>query len=159
MLHGVLVIALLAAAWSWLVLPACGFESSVWWPLLASVFLAVVQALVWSPFGLPWLRVLVAGPLLTLLLLAPLSGPPLGISRTALTVFFVALVPASSTAAVVAVARARRGDTPSWEWLPRPARAEHLHEQGRRGRPFASPGQAQVWLEWRRRGVVFPLTV
>src|SRR5262249_46868350 len=61
---------------------------------------------------------------------------------------------AALAAAVTLVARARRGDNPGWEW-PRPAAAARRQL----GRAFASPGQAQFWLAWGRRGVPFPLLI
>src|SRR5256885_13345878 len=74
MLYGTAAVAILwlvtalSVRWPW------GIELPLIWPaLLAAVFLAWTQALMWMPYGLPGLRAIVTGPGL-----APLgAGAPL----------------------------------------------------------------------------------
>jgi hypothetical protein len=159
MLQGITAIVCLWMAWATLVLRPCGIEVS-WWltALVPAGFLAVTQALIWWPFGLPWVRVVVAAPLLGLLAVAPAYGPVLGVPQTVLAGLFAALVPLAFVAAWTGVARARRGQTPEWQGLRR-SFWTHLGRTASRQPPFRSAARAQLWFEWRRRALTFPLSV
>lgn len=160
MLQGMAAVALLWAAWAYFVLRPSGIEAPLaMTALLAAAFVAVLEALLWSPFGLPWVRVLAAVLLLPTLLLSPLFGPALGATETGLLWLFAALVPAAFVVAFAGVARARRGDNPDWQArsitpLPRAARFDVRPQ-----RPFPSPQRAQFWFERRRHFLTFPVAV
>jgi hypothetical protein len=150
------------AAWAVTVLWPAGQDVPLGWPaLLAASLMVCLQAVAWWPFPLPFLRVGAAGLGLTLVAMTPTFGiatEPLGLPRAAWVGVLAALLPAAYGAALVGVARARRGDTPEWTWPARLARwlGDRLP---RRRATFASPLQAQAWLEWRQRGLGFPVMV
>ena len=83
MIQGVLVAALLWFGWDRLVLRPAGVEIPLWWTALLASIVAVSQALVWLPFGIPFLRILVMIVVLTNMLaeqqadLAKLAAPPI----------------------------------------------------------------------------------
>jgi hypothetical protein len=164
MILGPLTVALLWAAWCHFVLAPVGLEVA---PGLAGLtvasFVACMQALLWSPFGLPWARVLVALPVLTAVAVAPLLGSSYGVPEAALAGVLAALIPAAFLAAFTGVSRARCGDVPAWgEWLrPGLAALRRLWPRAaaREPRPFTSAARAQLWFEWRCHGRAFPLVV
>jgi hypothetical protein len=162
MLWGTIV---LASAWLTLscgVLWVSGMEPGllIWWPALClAVALAWLQALVWTPFPLPWLRAVVAAPLVGTAISVPqvvLSGFDIheGIAAALLAV----QLPAAYLLGVFGVARARRGHVPRWTW---PGwRAWLVWSSATTvGRPFVAPTKAQLWFEWRRCGLSFPLAL
>ncbi|MDB5312428.1 MAG: hypothetical protein JWO38_6630, partial [Gemmataceae bacterium] len=111
MLQGTAAAVLLWLGWDRLVLRPCGVETPGWWPAMLAAGVAVSQALVWLPFGLPWLRLLVAIGVLTVLARAPLffalagvpfAGPDEEDRR--LTALAGALIPAAFLAAWAGVA-------------------------------------------------------
>jgi hypothetical protein len=120
MLYGTITIAL---AWIGLaggILIPMGLHSPVWWP--AAMFaglLACLQALFWSPLGLPYLRMTLALVLLPVLISLGVAGWQSGVSAAALTVGFVSLILPAYFVAVTGLSRARRGDNPEWNWAPR----------------------------------------
>jgi hypothetical protein len=126
-----------------------------WGAVFLVALLAWLQALTWFPFPLPALRLLVAVPVLGALTTGALLGFFYEVSPALLLGVSAALVPAGYLVAVLGLARARRGDVAVWSWpVPRlgwPAFGI--------GRSFASAIDAQLWLEWRRNGFVFPLLV
>jgi hypothetical protein len=126
---------------------------------------AVSQALVWLPFGLPWLRIAVIVTVITLFVRAPGVLVSVGGERyadpeaekSALTLAAATLIPAAFLVATLGVARARRGDATGWTWaVPSPRRTG---EPGRERPPFASAVRAQAWYEWRLRGRGYVVTV
>ena len=137
------------ARWPW------GVELPIVWPaVLAAVFLVWTQVLMWMPYGLPGLRVVI-----TVLWLATLDAVVILAfhyhASAALMVGFLApQLPLAYGAACFAVARARRGHVPDWRgfFLIRgrgievPRRLEH----------FVSPARAQQWIEWRQHGWTLP---
>jgi hypothetical protein len=160
MLQGVTAVTLLWVAWAALVLQPTGIDLA-WWlqTLLPAACVAVLQALAWLPFGVAWLRVTVAVLLLPFLLLLPQIRPLLNLSEEALVCLYAALIPLGFATAWVGVARARRGDTPAW-LAPVLALLSRSERRPLRQRPpFASAARAQLWYEWRRQGLPFPLTV
>lgn len=157
--------SILAATWLTLscgVLWAAGMEPGllIWWPaLLFAVALAWLQAIVWMPFPLPWLRAVVAAPLIGV----AISVPQILLSEFDLSEGFAAAIlvlqlPAAYLLAVHGVARARRGDVPRWTW---PGWRAWLRWRSAAtvGRPFVAPARAQLWFEWRRSGLGFPVAL
>jgi hypothetical protein len=154
MLQGTAAVVLLWLAWGRFVLRPAGIEVSLWTTALqAAAIVAVLQALLWSPFGLPWFRVVLALVLLPLLAVAP----QLGINGALLDAVNAALIPLAALAAFVGVSRARRGDSPDWAALFRRPRA--LAGRPGRAAPFASAAAAQLWYECRRGLLALPLAV
>jgi hypothetical protein len=159
MLQGMATVALLWLAWARFVLRPCGIEVSLGsTALLAAAFVAVLQALLWLPFGLPWVRVILAVLLLPLLALAPLLGEVLQVNESLLLGLYAALIPLGAATAFLGVSRARHGTAPDWRglfWSPRAvARPPSRHQV-----PFASPARALLWFECRRHLLPFPLAV
>ena len=164
MLQGALAAVLAWVLWDRLVLGPCGIETPFWWtPMLAGI-VVTTQAVLWVPFGLPWVRVPVAVAALTGLVRAPyflaLAGDRFADPATenlVLSLVAAAVIPVAFLFARAGVARARRGDSPDWLRVFRSA--------GRAGEPwrerplFSTPMRAQVWYEWRLRGVGFPRLV
>lgn len=161
MLQGMAAAVLLWLAWDGLVLRPCGVETPRWWAVMLAAAVATSQALVWLPFGLPWLRLVVMVAVLIAFVRAPavlaLFGDPLTDPATALTVVAAALIPTAFLLATLGVARARRGDSLGWTWTVPAVRRSA--EPARERRPFASALRAQVWYEWRLRGRGYVVTV
>jgi hypothetical protein len=164
MLQGMVVAVLLWLVWDHFVLRPSGIETPGWWPVMLAALVATSQAIAWLPFGLPWLRLLVAISILTALVRAPaflaLAGDRFTDANTQTTIlsaFAAALIPVSFLAAWAGVARARRGDNP--DWLRAWQSVRRIARPRREPRPFPSPMWAQMWYEWRVRGVVFVATV
>jgi hypothetical protein len=160
MLQGVAAAVLMWVAWDALVLRPAGVETPGWWVAMLAAAVAVSQALVWLPFGVPGVRIVVLVTAVTLLIRAPAVLALFGdrfadpdAARRALVAFPLALIPAAFLLAVVGVARARRGDGTAWS--PLAAARESPQRRVRRtgeARPFASALRAQTWYEWRLRG-------
>ncbi|HEX4608115.1 MAG TPA: hypothetical protein VH092_07910, partial [Urbifossiella sp.] len=163
MLQGVTTAVLMWLVWDGLVLRPAGVTTPGWWAAILAAAVAVSQALVWLPFGVPWLRLVVMVAVLIAFVRAPavlalagdrFTGPEA--EKTALIGIAAALLPAAFLVATAGVARARRGDNPGRAWaVPMPGRAGG----GRERSPFASAIQAQVWYEWRLRGRGYVVTV
>ncbi|HVS35565.1 MAG TPA: hypothetical protein VMS17_08285 [Gemmataceae bacterium] len=159
MVQGAAVAALGWVAWAGAVLRPVGMDVDLMWPaVLTAALVAWLQALVWWPFPLRFLRVIVVAPVLAVIAMAPAFALALGAPSVAVTAGLAALLPAAYGVALVGVARARRGDAPTWTWPSWLASALAWRPSTRRA-PFASPLQAQTWFEWRMRGLSFPVTV
>jgi hypothetical protein len=157
MAFGGAAVGLLWVVTAGLILRPAGLDAPVWWPaLVAAAQLTWVQAVMWWPFGLAFLRVLVG----MLVVHVPVSGTMLAlkleIPEPYLLVFLGVALVSGVGAALVGVARSRRGSISHWAWLSRPGRATAPAEMRR---PFYSPGQALRWFERRRHGTVVPLIV
>jgi hypothetical protein len=157
MVLGTVTVAGLWVAWAGWVLRPCGLGAPLWWPaLLLAAFLAWLQAIAWTPFPLGWLRALVAVVVLTAFIAsAPVAMVLLDATEAALAGLYAGLTVTAYPVALAGVARARRGDGQEWPSLTRLLDRTALCLP-RGHRPFSSPGQAQVWLEWRRHGVTLP---
>jgi hypothetical protein len=160
MLQGAGTAALAAALWTALVLRPCGFEVSTGlMALLAATFLAWVQTLIWTPFGLPWLRVAVAVLFLPLLAMSPRIAPLFAGGPDKLPAVLASLLLLAMVLALLSVSRARRGELllsiVAWSG----DRAATERTESRPSRPFASPLAAQAWYEWRLHGRVLPLVI
>lgn len=129
------------------------------WPgLLAVVFLAWTQALLWTAYPLPGLRVAAA----VLWLAAVEVVSVIAIENRASEKFMIAMLapqlPLAYLVARHAVARARRGDVPRWSGGFDRLTGALLHRRRAR-EPFASAAAAQLWLEWNRYGRSLPTLV
>lgn len=171
MLQGVAVAVGLWLAWDHFVLRPSGVETPAWWVAIIAAAVAGAQALLWCPFGLPWLRLVVGCVFLLALLRVPavleLIAPSLGElgtwatdpanRSTALATLGVVVVALAFLVARFGVGRARRGDSPDWlrAWRSRERSAGPVRE----GQPFASAMRAQAWYEWRLRGRGYVVTV
>jgi hypothetical protein len=164
MIQGMAVAVALWLAWDRLVLRPSGIETPAWWPAMLAAIVATGQVLLWFPFGLPWLRLVVGCAVLSALIRAPAVLALLGAQfsdseaeRTGLVVLAAALVLVAFLVARLGVGWARRGDSPDWLWAWQPARQSAEAQPERR--PFASTLRAQAWYEWRLRGRGFVAAV
>jgi hypothetical protein len=159
MIYGTVAVALAWVVLAYFVFRRSGLDVPVWGPALAgAALLAWFQAVVWSPFGLPWLRVAVVVGLLNAFGALPLVFREYGPSEPVILMVFAGLIAAAYGVAYAGVASARRGDVPDWWWLPRLV-SRVLERRSWRPRSFASPARAQLWLEWRRSGRALPIFV
>src|SRR5207237_3620572 len=146
------LVTALSARWPW------GIELPLIWPaLLAAVFLAWTQALMWMPYGLPGLRAIVTVPWLATLDAAALLAIHYHVREPMMVAFLVPQLPLAYVTACSAVGRARRGEVPDWRGMfARPASNAVLT---RRRDHFPSPARAQAWCEWRWHGRSLPALV
>jgi hypothetical protein len=136
-----------------LVLRSSGVPVPVFWPAVFLVaLLAWAQALVWFPFPLPFLRLIVAGLVLGGMTTAALLGVNYNVSPALLLGVSAALIPPGFGVAVLGVARARRGDAPVWNWPTFRSGAGFAP-----ARQFGSASEAMFWMDWKRHGLGFPL--
>ncbi len=140
----------LFARWPW------GIDLPLIWPaLLAASFLAWTQALMWMPYPLPLLRVVVAVVWLAALDAAVLLAIHYRVSEPLMVAILAPQLPLAYLAAHFALARARRGEVP--DWRERLARIRTIADaEPRHRKPFPSPERAQAWFEWRRHGRTLP---
>jgi hypothetical protein len=125
----------------------------LWWPaMLAVACLAWVQALLWAPFGLPGLRVLLMVILIPGMVVATNYSIESGASEGLLVGVFACVAAVGWAVGYSGVSHARRGDLPDWRGVLSPLR-QVFRRQPRRRRPFGSAARAQVWFEWRRTGL------
>ena len=164
MLQGIAVAVLLWLGWERFVLRPAGIESPGWWTVMLAALVAVSQAIVWMPFGLPWVRLLAAVTALIVLIRLPLILLLAGVEydnpddeQRLLLAVASALIPAAYLTAWFGVVRARRGDNPDWLRAFRSIRFTGKSQRVRT--PFSSPLRAQMWYEWRLRGRGFIVTV
>ncbi len=159
MLYGT---AAMASLWLLAVLFAIlpfGIDLPLIWPgVLAAVFLAWTQALMWMPYALPGLRVIVAVLWLVSLDAVVLLAIEYQVPESLMLAGLAPQLPLAYLAACFAVARARRGDVPDWQRMF--ARLGRISDvlQHRRDH-FSSPARAQMWFEWRRCGRSLPAVV
>jgi hypothetical protein len=129
----------------------------IWPALLAASLLAWTQALMWMPYPLRGLRVII-----TVLWLASIDAVVMvALNFKASEIVMLAIlaphVPFAYLVARSAVARARRGDVP--DWPGRLARVGRTADVLPRPRDFPSPARAQMWFEWRQYGRSLPWLV
>src|SRR2546430_2161881 len=149
MLYGTAAVAILwlvtalSARWPW------GIELPLIWPaLLAAVFLAWTQALMWMPYGLPGLRAIVTVPWLATLDAVALLAIHYRVREPMMVAFLAPQLPLAYVTACSAVGRARRGEVPDWRGMfGRPSRNPRRTPPRP---PFPSPAPAPAWVEWRR---------
>jgi hypothetical protein len=157
MLWGSATMILVWLTLAWAVSRLCNFALPLAWPaLLLAALLAWLQAILWTPMPLPWLRVLLLIPVSYAVLLTPTIALANGASSAAVCGLLAALLGSAYVTTLPGVARARRGENRTW------AGSASLRSQGAvtgTRRPFASPLHAQRWFEWRRYGLAFPVAV
>jgi hypothetical protein len=151
------IVSFILWPWGRLVL---GFDRvPLWWPgLLAAAALAYLQAVLWFPFGLPWLRVVFLAALLPAVIILANFGVHSGSSEGALVGMLAGFTATAWGVAYVGVRRARGGAVINWEWLLWPAR-QLAGLLPQRRTPFALAAQAQEWYEWRLSRFVQPIIV
>src|SRR5881398_2868341 len=158
MLYGTAAVAILWLAARLFAVWPSGIEIPVIWPaLLAAALLAWTQALMWMPYGLPGIRLIVGVLCLAALDTVVLLAIHFKAREPLMLAILAPQLPLAYLVARFAVARARRGDVPDWRgMLARPARNAVLT---RRRDRFPSPARAQAWFEWRRHGRSLPALV
>src|SRR2546430_1943813 len=117
------LVTALSARWPW------GIELPLIWPaLLAAVFLAWTQALMWMPYGLPGLRAIVTVPWLATLDAVALLAIHYQVPEPMMVAFLVPQLPLAYVTACSAVGRARRGEVPDWRGVFAPGSERHTSE-------------------------------
>ncbi len=160
MLYGVVgVSALWFLSVGWVYQPV-GVE--LWYGLPGLMLAATVtffQAVAWSPFGGPMVRV-VAGSLLGL---APVSlvvwGSLAGWDDRVIAAILGAFITLSFFSGWLGVSMDRAGEGVDGRALVRGAENLLWRRIWRSHRLFASPAQAQLWFVWRRKGLPIPALV
>lgn len=146
MLSAAVIVALVWMAVAWLALNRMGIEVPIVWPAIALACTFVwIQAIDWSPLGFLSKAVL-AGVVLASLWTGLLRDET---HRIAFVLSPLMLL-AGFAAAVWGVERLRRGGRSQAIALPWMITSE-------RTRPFASATGAQLWLEWQRNGMLYPV--
>jgi len=134
-------------------LAALDLVAPLWWPaMLAMATLAWLQALLWSSFGLPVVRVIATIGVMAAVVAAVQISVLSNASEGFLVGLFGGVAAIAWLVAYAGVRKARCGDIPNWEGVFR--RSTRLPRTQRR---FASPMRTQVWFEWRRTGKALPL--
>src|SRR2546428_10752391 len=133
-----------------------GIEIPLIWPaLLAAALLAWTQALMWMPYGLPGVRLIVAVLCLAALDTVVLLAIHFKAREPMMLAILAPQLPLAYLVARFAVARARRGDVPDWRGLSaRSGEIADVVPPPAGGLSF--PGRAQVWFEGRRHGRALP---
>ena len=130
----------------------------IWPPLFAVAVLGWTQVLMWLPYGLPGLRVVVAVAWLSAIGAVVVTAVELEVSESVMVAFLAPQVPLAYLGARFAVAKARRGDVPDWrQQLTRLDRIARMLPRG--PDRFASATRAQLWFEWRLHGRSLPVWV
>ena len=157
MLYGAAAMALLWLATRFLAVWPSGFDIPTIWPALAAVsLLAWTQALMWMPYGLPGLRVILAVLWLSTMDSIVLLALRYHASEAMMVAIVAPQIPLAYVAARLAVARARRGDVPNWSGafpVARNAGVSTLRKS------FRSAANAQAWFEWRLSAKSLPVWV
>jgi hypothetical protein len=126
----------------------------IWPALLMAAYLAWTQALMWLPYGLPGLRVIVAALWLIVVDAVVLVAINYKAREPVMVAILAPQIPIAYLVGWLGVARARRGDVPDWSG----AFARTNARTGAKGH-FLSPARALAWFEWRRHGRVLPAMV
>ena len=131
----------------------------VWPALLMAAYLAWTQALMWMPYGLPGVRVVIAVLWLMVVDIMVLLALNYKARELVMVAICAPQIPLAYLVAWIGVARARRGDVPDWSGLfARIGPRGGLFPTRQRDR-FLSPARAQTWFEWRRHGRTLPALV
>jgi len=159
MLYGSAAMAVLWLATRLLAAWPSGVDIPVIWPaLLAASVLAWTQALIWMPYPLPGLRVIVIVLWLSAIEAVVMVALESKAAEAVMLAILAPHVPLAYLAARFAVARARRGDVPDWRGIFA-LRGSIAAVTPRRREPFPSPARAQAWFEWRQHGRSLPVLV
>lgn len=139
-----------------------GMEIPWIWPaVMAATYVVGMQALTW--FAYPWrgLRIAVAVVTLTSFSMTVVLALELRARESTMLAILAPQFLIACGLALLAVARARRGEMPETNWIPAYAGttkvAGTINFAGMRG--FSTPARAQAWLEWRQHGRTLPLLV
>ena len=159
MLYGSMVVVIFWLGTRVIAIWPPGWDVPVIWPaLLAAALLAWAQALTWMPYPFTGLRVIVSVLWLTSIDAVVLLALHFKVSEPVMAAFLAPQLPLAYLVARVALARARRGDTPDWrDLVGRRAQLAGALPDRRAG--FASADRAQAWFEWRQRGWSLPVLV
>jgi hypothetical protein len=132
----------------------------VWPATLAASLVLWTQALVWMPYGLPGLRVVVSVFVLWAIDAIVIVALQFKTPEWAVVAITAPQIPVAYAVGRVAVARARRGVVPDW-WFPafRSLPSAGSREQSAGYRERWSAARAQSWYEWRRSGRSLPVWV
>jgi len=153
MLYGTVAMALLWFATRLLAVWPSGVDVPRIWPaLFAASLLAWTQALTWTAYPLPGLRVIVTVLWLMVIDAVVMIALELKASEGTMLMLLAPHVPLAYLTARFAVARARRGEVPDWRVLARRGAARVLPN-------FSSAARAQMWFEWRQHGRSLPALV
>ena len=156
MLYGSAAVAILWLALRTVGLWPTGIEVPWIWPaLMAASLIAWTQALMWMPYPLPGLRIIVTVVWLGIIDTIALLALHFQAHESVMLSIIAPQIPLAYFAARLAVARARRGEVPDWRgafsslaWIS--------HAGSSRREYFKSPASAQTWFEWRRYGQSLP---
>ena len=159
MLYGTAAMASLwIAAVRFVVWPSGMDLPLIWPPLFAVAVLGWTQVLMWLPYGLPGLRVVVAVAWLSAIGAVVVTAVELEVPESVMVAFLSPQVPLAYLCARLGVARARRGDIPDWRETF--ARLGAIRDVLVRPRDhFSSAARAQLWFEWRLHGRSLPAWV
>jgi len=156
--YGAAALALLWLVIAGLILRPAGLDVPLWWPaVMVAAVLAWMQALVWWPFGLAWVRIVVALLVVHLPISATMVALKLDVPEWAIAAGLGVALLVGLMAAWLGVARARCGVVPSWEWLTNVGTS--IDQRARRRSQFGSASRALAWYERRRHGLALPLMV
>ena len=148
MLFGMGALSLFWFAIALLGLRPAGLHVPLVWPaLFAAVFLGWAQTLIWLPYGLRGVRVMLATAWLATVDTSALLAIFYHASQRLMILLLAPQLPLGFLAARQAVTLARRGVVPDWSMSF--ARTTSLQ---RRRRAFVAPSRAQLWFEWREQG-------
>src|SRR5579872_2443433 len=164
MLQGIVTAVLLWVLWDRFVLQQNDVKTPLWWTAMLAAVVATSQALVWQPFGLPWVRIVITVPILSALIRAEaifrLAGFQFEDSNArdlTLSLFALLVTIGAGLVAWFGVSCARHGQTRDWLGFLRTKRLFGGSWQERH--LFASPLKAQIWYEWRRRELGYLIAV
>ena len=158
MLHGVAIAALTWVAFARLVLFPLGANVALAWPAaLVAGCVTWVQALLWVPLGLRYVRPLLAVTLIPAWITTVIQLAMHGVSAPQLTVLCSCAALAAYPVAVVGIGAARRGGGPTFQLRRRTARSERYKLAGAGW--FQSPFRAQLWFELRSSAAGLPIVV
>lgn len=133
---------------------SAGASISLFWPsALATTFVAVLQAIFWFPWGIPYTKLILT------LTAIPLLATGVGMATNAnapewsICLGLATMIALSYQTAYIGVGRARRGDSRE---IGSTRAAQSVARPVKQKAPFRSAGQAQRWYELRQHGVVLP---
>ena len=132
----------------------------VWPATLAASLVMWTQALVWMPYGLPGLRVIVSVFVLWTIDAIVLLALEFKAPEWLVVAITVPQLPLAYVVGRVAVARARRGVVPDWHFPTlRSFTSVVVRDRSAASRERWSAEQTQRWYEWCRHGKAFPAWV
>src|SRR2546427_2233252 len=144
MFYGTAAMAILWLAARLFAVWPSGIEIPLLWPaLLAAALLAWTQALIWMPYGVPGIRLIVAVLCLAALDTVVLLAIHFKAREPMMLAILAPQVPLAYLVARFAVARARRGDVPDWRGLS--ARAGGIDRKSTRLDSSHSPNSYAVF--------------